>query len=135
MNKNFSISKSNNIIFGTVFFLFFLVIGFYSSMTGGKSDIRLWSIFISLLFLIITIIKPNLFTLPNRLWIQLGILFGKFMSPIIMFLVFFVVVTTTGILIRIFGKDVMGLKKITNNKVNSYWINREDKLQNMREQF
>jgi len=135
MNKNFSISKSNNIIFGIVFFLFFLVIGFYSSMTLGKSDIRLWSIFISLLFLIITIIKPSLFTLPNRLWIQLGILFGKFMSPIIMFLVFFVVVIPIGILIRIFGKDVMGLKKRNNNKVNSYWISREDKLQNMREQF
>ena len=104
MNKNFFISKSNNIIFGIVFFLFFLVIGFYSSMTGGNSGIRLLSIFISLLFLIITIIKPNLFTLPNRAWIQLGILFGKVMSPIIMFLVFFVVVTPTGILIRILEK-------------------------------
>jgi hypothetical protein len=135
MNKNFSVSKNNNIIFGTVFFIFFLVIGFYSSLTGEKSSIRLWSILISLLFLIITIIKPNLFTLPNRLWIRLGILFGKFMSPIIMFMVFFFIVTPTGILIRIFGKDVMGLKKTSNKKVNSYWIKREDKLQNMKEQF
>jgi hypothetical protein len=131
MNKNFSVSKNNNIIFGTVFFIFFLVIGFYSSLTGEKSSIRLWSILISLLFLIITIIKPNLFTLPNRLWIRLGILFGKFMSPIIMFMVFFFIVTPTGILIRIFGKDVMGLKR----GAPSYWINRDDKAQSMKKQF
>jgi hypothetical protein len=88
-----------------------------------------------LLFLIITIIKPNLFTFPNRLWIQFGILLGKIISPIIMFLVFFLIVTPTGNLIRIFGKDAMRLKKTSNNNVNSYWINRVDKFQSMREQF
>jgi hypothetical protein len=135
MKKNFSISKNNNITFGILFFIFFLIIGLYPAIAGEWTDIKVWSIFLSLLFLIITIIKPNLFTFPNRLWIQFGILLGKIISPIIMFLVFFLIVTPTGNLIRIFGKDAMRLKKTSNNNVNSYWINRVDKFQSMREQF
>ena len=85
----------------------------------------------SLAFLIITIFKPNLFTSLNKLWIKLGILLGKIISPIIMSLVFFFVVTPTGILIRILKKDVMGLKR----GAASYWITREDKVQSMKKQF
>jgi len=135
MKKNFSISKNNNITVGILFFIFFLIIGLYPAIAGERTDIKVWSIFLSLLFLIITIIKPNLFTFPNRLWIQFGILLGKIISPIIIFLVFFLIVTPTGNLIRIFGKDAMRLKKTSNNNVNSYWINRVDKFQSMREQF
>jgi hypothetical protein len=135
MKKNVTISKNNNIAFGIVFFIFFLVIAFYPALSGGKAEIRIWSIFISLVFLITSIIKPNLFTFLNRLWTQFGTLLAKLISPFIMFSVFFLVVTTTGYFVRIFGKDVMGLKKRTNYKVNSYWINREDKFQSMREQF
>jgi hypothetical protein len=86
---------------------------------------------LSLVFLIITIIRPNLFTFINKLWIQFGILLGKIISPVVMGLVFFFVVTPIGILVRIFKKDVMGLKR----NANTYWIKREDKLQSMKKQF
>ena len=89
------------------------------------------SFILSSLFLIITIIRPNLFTFLNRLWIQFGILLGKIISPVVMGLVFFFVVTPIGILVRILKKDVMGLKRGT----SSYWINREDKVQSMKKQF
>jgi hypothetical protein len=65
------------------------------------------------------------------LWIKFGILLGKIISPIVMGLVFFFVVTPIGILVRILKKDVMGLKR----GASSYWINREDKLQSMKKQF
>jgi hypothetical protein len=100
-------------------------------MIGEKSGIRIWSLVLSLVLLIVTIIKPNLFTFPNKLWIQFGMLLGKIISPIVMGLVFFFVVTPIGILVRIFKKDVMGLKI----GAPSYWINREDKIQSMKKQF
>ena len=132
MNKNLSISKKNNITFGIIFFIFFLIIGFYSLMIGEKSGIRIWSLVLSLILLIVTIIKPNLFTFPNKLWIQFGMLLGKIISPIVMSLVFFFVVTPTGILMRILTKkDVMGLKR----EAHSYWINRENKINSMKNQF
>jgi hypothetical protein len=121
--------KQNNISFGIIFFIFFLIIGLYPLILNGT--IRIWSVLLSLVFLIITFVRPNLFTFLNKLWIQFGIFIGKIISPIIMGLVFFFVVTPLGILVRILKKDVMGLKKGT----SSYWINRKDKLQSMKKQF
>jgi hypothetical protein len=129
MKKNTIITTKNNIFFGILFFIFFLIVGLYPLISGGV--IRIWSIVFSLIFLIITIIKPNLFTFLNKLWIQFGILLGRIISPIVMGLVFFIVVTPIGILVRIFKKDFLGLKR----GASSYWINREDKLQSMKKQF
>ena len=129
MKISINIKNKNNITFGILFFILFLVIGLYPLKSDGV--IKIWSIFLSLVFLIITFIKPNLFTFLNKLWIKFGILLGKIISPIIMGLVFFFVVTPVGILVKIFKKDVMGLKR----EKTSYWINRKDKLQSMKRQF
>jgi len=126
---NSSKSLRDNIVFGSLFFIFFLIIGLYPLKSGGV--IRVWSIVFSLLFLIITITRPNLFTFLNKLWIQFGILLGKIISPIVMGLVFFFVVTPIGIFVKVLKKDVMGLKRGS----SSYWITREDKIQSMKKQF
>jgi hypothetical protein len=129
MKNSIKVKSKDNIIFGILFFIFFLIFGLYPL----KSDeaIRVWSVVLSLVLLIITIIKPNLFTFLNKFWIKLGILLGKIISPIVMGLVFFFVVTPIGILVRVLKKDVMGLKR----GASSYWINREDKVQTMKKQF
>jgi hypothetical protein len=128
--KNFvNIDKKNNIFFGLIFFVLFLIIGLYPLKSDGI--VKIWSITLSLVFLIITIIRPNLFLFLNRLWIQFGLLIGKIISPIIMGLVFFLVVTPIGLLVRILRKDVMGLKR----GESSYWIKRKDKVQSMKKQF
>ena len=124
-----NIKRKNNIVFGILFFIFFLISGLYPLISN--KPIRVWSVVLSLVFLIITIIKPNLFIFLNKLWIKLGVLLGKIISPIVMGLVFFFVVTPIGIFVKILKKDVMGLKR----GKSSYWINREDKLQSMKKQF
>ena len=129
MKSFINIKRKNNITFGILFFVFFLVIGLYPLISSGT--IRIWSITLSLAFLIITIIKPNLFKSLNKLWVKFGILLGKIISPIVMGLVFFFVVTPIGIFVKILKKDVMGLKR----GASSYWIIREDKVQSMKKQF
>ena len=129
MKLSDSISQKNNILFGTLFFIIFLIIGLYPLKSGGV--VRIWFVLFSLIFLIITIIRPNLFIFLNKLWIKFGILLGKIISPIVMGLVFLFVVTPIGMFIRILKKDVMGFKR----GASSYWINREDKLQSMKKQF
>jgi hypothetical protein len=129
MKSFINIDKKNNIIFGLTFFVLFLIIGLYPLKSDGI--FRIWSIILSLVFLIITIIRPNLFVFLNRLWVQFGLLIGKIISPIIMGFVFFFVVTPIGLLVRILRKDVMGLKR----GESSYWINRKDKVQSMKKQF
>jgi len=129
MKNLINIKRKDNITFGILFFILFLIIGLYPLKSGGTT--RIWSVIISSAFLIITIIRPNLLSFLNRLWIQFGILLGKIISPLVMGLVFFFVVTPIGILIRMLKKDVMGLKR----GAPSYWINREDKVQSMKKQF
>ena len=129
MKNLVSIKSKDNITFGILFFIFFLIVGLYPLISN--EPIRIWSIILSSVFLIITIIKPNLFTFLNKLWIKFGILLGRIISPIIMGLVFFFVVTPIGIFVKILKKDVMGLKR----GASSYWITREDKIQSMRKQF
>jgi hypothetical protein len=129
MKSFININKKNNISFGILFFIFFLIIGLYPLISN--EPIRIWSIILSLVFLIITIINPNLFVFVNKLWIKFGISLGKMISPIVMGFVFFFVVTPIGIFIKILKKDVMGLKR----GASSYWITREDKIQSMKKQF
>ena len=92
-----------------------------------KEFIRTWSVVLSFLFLLITLIKPNLLTSLNKAWIKLGVLIGKVISPLIMGLIFFFIVTPIGLLTRLLKIDSMHLKK--NN--NSYWIN----ISSMKKQF
>ena len=129
MKNLINIKRKDNITFGILFFVFFLIIGLYPLKSHGA--IRIWAVLFSLVFIIITIMRPNLFTFLNKLWIKFGILLGKIISPIVIGLVFFFVVTPIGVLVRILKKDVMGLKR----GASSYWINRENKLQSMKKQF
>ena len=129
MKNSLNIKRKDNIAFGIIFFVFFLIIGIYPLKTG--EIIRIWSIILSAIFLITTIVKPDLFTSLNKIWIQFGILLGKIISPIVISLVFFFVVTPMGFFVRFSKKDIMGLKK----SKSSYWINKKDKIQSMRKQF
>jgi hypothetical protein len=129
MKNSLNIKRKDNIAFGIIFFVFFLIIGIYPLKTG--EIIRIWSIILSAIFLITTIVKPDLFTSLNKIWIQFGILLGKIISPIVMGLVFFFIVTPMGFFVRLSKKDIMGLKK----SKSSYWINKKDKIQSMRKQF
>lgn len=129
MKKLDKTNKKNNIFFGILFFIFFLIISFYPLISN--EPIRIWSVVLSLLFLVITLFKPNLFTFLNKLWIKFGVFLGKIISPIVMGLVFFFVVTPIGILVKILKKDVMGLKRGN----SSYWIARKNKVQSMKKQF
>ena len=65
------------------------------------------------------------------IWFKFGMLLGKFVSPIIMALVFFFVVTPTGLIMKILKKDLRRLKK---KDKKSYWIERKSKSE-MKNQF
>ena len=86
---------------------------------------------ISLVFLILGILNSNLLKPLNIIWFKFGIFLGSVVSPLVMGLVFFIVVTPTGFIMRFFGKDLLKLKK---NKSNTYWLAKNYKS-NMKDQF
>ena len=121
---------SSNRSFGIVFFIVFLLIALYPLINTG--EFRLWSLIISFIFLILGILNSRILTPLNKLWFKFGIFLGKIVSPIIMGIIFFFVVTPIGVLMRFFGKDVLNLK-YNNNK--SYWIDKTGPKSKMKNQF
>ena len=124
------IKISSNRSFGIVFFIVFLIIAIYPFFKN--EDVRLWSLIISLIFLILGLINSKILTPLNRLWFKFGIFLGRLISPIIMGIIFFIVVTPIGFVMRLLGKDVLNLK-YSNNQ--SYWIEKTGPKSKMKNQF
>ncbi len=126
--KNIKISSNRS--FGIVFFLFFFIVSIFPLFKD--EDIRIWAVIISIIFLILGLLNASVLSPLNKIWFKFGILLGNFISPLIMGLVFFTVVTPTAFLLRAFGKDSLNLKK--NNK-KSYWIEKSPIKSKMKNQF
>ena len=120
----------SNRSFGIVFFIVFLLIALYPLLKGN--DLRIWSLIISFIFLILGLINSKLLVPLNRLWFKFGLLLGKFISPLIMGIIFFLVVTPIGIGMRLFKKDLLNLKY---NKKETYWIDKTGPKSKMKNQF
>ena len=124
------LKTSSNKSFGVVFFIFFFIIGIWPLL--NDETLRLWSIIISFIFLILGLINSSLLTPLNLLWFKFGLFLGKVVSPIVMGVIFFIVVTPTGILMRILKKDLLNLK-FTNK--TTYWIKKDEIKNTMKNQF
>ena len=86
----------------------------------------------SIIFLFLGVLNSRILTPLNIVWFKFGMLLGKIISPIVMGLIFFIVVTPTAIILKLFNKDVLSLKK---NKSNSYWKKNSNYKTSMRNQF
>ena len=124
------IKISSNRSFGIVFFIVFLIIALYPLSYSG--EIRVWSAIISIIFLVLGLFNSKFLTPLNKLWFKFGIFLGKIISPIIMGIIFFLIVTPIGLLMRLFGKDVLNLKY---NKNKTYWIEKNGPKSKMKNQF
>jgi predicted membrane protein len=131
MKKNNEIKIGSNRSFGIVFFVVFLLVAIWPIL--NNDSIRIWSIIICLIFLFLGIIKSKYLTPLNKLWSKFGVLLGTFVSPFVMGLIFFVVLTPIAIIMRILGKDV--LKRKFNKNEKSYWIYREKNKGTLKNQF
>ena len=128
--KNTEIKIGSNKSFGIVFFIVFLLVALYPLINNG--DLRIWSLIIAIIFLILGMINSKVLTPLNKLWFKFGLLLGKVISPLIMGIIFFFVVTPIAFIMRIIGKDLLNLK--FNNK-KSYWIEKTGPKSKMKNQF
>ena len=127
--KNIKLPTNRN--FGFVFFVVFFVIALWPVLNG--EDLRIWSILISLIFLFLGIINSKILTPLNIIWMKFGLILGGIVSPVIMGIIFFGVVTPIGLLMRLFKKDLLNLRM---NNEKSYWIEKDKKIiSSMKDQF
>ena len=121
---------SSNRNFGIVFFVVFILIGLYPLI--NQNEIKTWAILISLIFLVLGLLNSKILNPLNKIWFEFGILLGKVISPLIMGVIFFLVVTPTGMLMRLLNKDLLKLKF---NDKSTYWIEKKEPRSKMKNQF
>ena len=128
MNK---IKISTNRNFGLVFFIIFVIVSLWPLTYEGP--IRIWTVIISLVFLILGLMNSKLLTPLNKLWFKFGTILGVIVVPVVMGVVFFLVVTPIGLVMKIMGRDL--LNKKYDKKKRTYWIKRDTSIGTMKRQF
>ena len=123
--------KVNNLGFGILFFIVFLILGFYPMYKGDNPNI--YFLVLSLPFIILGFLNSKILTPFNMAWIKLGEILGLIIAPIVMAIVYFIVLTPISLIVRVFGKDILNMK--LDKKLESYWINRKKNLGSMKKQF
>ena len=126
MNK-----KSSNKSFGILFFVVFIGLGLWPLTNDNNPNIYL--IIISIIFLILGLLDSKLLSPLNLFWIKFGELLGKIIAPIVMAIIYFFILTPISLIVRLLGKDLLGLKFTKKSK--TYWIKRKKDLGSMNKQF
>ena len=124
-------SKSSNRSFGLLFFIVFLILGFWPLKSG--ENLNFYFLAILFFFLILGLINSKLLSPFNKFWIKLGVILGNIIAPIVMALVYFVILTPVSLIVRLFGKDLLALRFL--KKKETYWITRKKTLGSMKKQF
>lgn len=122
--------------FGFVFAVVFLLIALWpliGSWTAFEM-IRLWALAISMVILLVALVVPRILAPANRLWIKFGLLLNRIVSPIVLGVMFFVVLTPVALFMRLRGKDLLNLRHDTEKE--TYWVSRTDDVpSSMNNQF
>ena len=124
-------SQSSNKSFGLLFFVVFLILGLWPLING--ESLNFYFITASVVFLILGLLNSKFLSPLNKSWIKLGEILGVIIVPIVMALVYFVILTPVSIIVRVFGKDLLGLKFL--KEKDTYWIKRKKILGSMKKQF
>lgn len=122
--------KNSSKSFGYLFFLIFLGLALWAFVKN--QNVNYWFIGISTFFLLLTLTKSKLLNLLNDIWIKFGELLGRIIAPIIMSMIFFLIVTPIGLILKMFHKDLLNLKF---NKNKTYWMKKDKTIQSMDKQF
>ena len=122
--------KNSNKSFGVLFFIVFLLIALWPLVNGDS--LRVWSLLIAVIFLVLGLLNSKILNPFKKIWIKFGEILGKVIAPLVLSIVYFIVITPIGLFLRIFGKDLLGIKFL---KKKSYWIKRDKDLGSMKNKF
>ena len=123
--------KNQNRSFGLLFFIVFLALALWP--LTKKGEIILYLISFAFIFLVLGLLNSKILSPLNKGWIKLGEILGRIIAPIVMAIVYFLILTPISLLVRLFGKDLIGMK--FSNDIKSYWIKRKKHLGPMDKQF
>lgn len=115
------VQGSSDRSFGVVFACVFSVIGALPLISGGTP--RAWAFGIAAGFLAAALARPKLLSPLNRVWLRFGLLLHRIISPLVLGILFFAVITPVAVVTRLFGRDV--LRRRLEPAAASYWLDRD----------
>jgi hypothetical protein len=118
-----TVQGSSDRFFGFAMAAFFGLVALFPLLHGTLSSVRWWALVVAAAFLALALLWTTPLHPLNRLWLKLGLLLSKIVSPIVMMVLFYATVTPIGILMRLAGKDPLRLRR--DAAAASYWIPRE----------
>lgn len=107
--------------FGFLFTAVFAGLGVYGFYKGWNQSGSIAWLVVSGVVCLITVFAPRQLVPFNKVWFQLGQLLGKFVSPIVLGIIFFGLLTPIALITRFFGRDELRVKR---QPVASYWVDR-----------
>lgn len=111
----------SNRSFGWLFVTVFLFLAGLRWYRGGSGS-GIWLLVgAAALLAVITLAAPGLLTPLNRAWMKFGEILGRIVSPIVLGVIFYLLITPFALVTRLFGRDSLRLKP---RQVTSYWLDR-----------
>ena len=128
--KQKNVKIGSNRSFGIVFFIVFFIVSIYPEF--NFEELKVWSLIAAIIFLILGLLNSSILAPLNKLWFEFGIFLGNIVSPVVMAIIFFGIVTPTSIIMKLLGKNLLGLKRISKR---TYWVKRSEIKSKMKNQF
>jgi len=123
--------NNQNRSFGLLFFIVFFILALWPLIKKG--EVNLYLISIAFIFLVLGLLNSKILSPLNNAWVKLGEILGRIIAPMVMAIVYFLILTPISLLVRLFGKDLIGIK--FSNGIKSYWVKRKKLLGSMDKQF
>ncbi|MGB8274464.1 MAG: SxtJ family membrane protein [Alphaproteobacteria bacterium] len=120
--------------FGLTISVALVVVGLWPLVHGGP--VRIWALVLAAILAMAAWLRPESLAPFNRLWSRLGLFLGGVVTPVVMGLLFFTVMTPLAFILRALGKDTLGLR--FDRAAATYWVERRPPgpdPQSMRHQF
>tara|TARA_Y100001970_G_C14127905_1_gene800027 strand:- start:820 stop:1224 length:405 start_codon:yes stop_codon:yes gene_type:complete len=127
----FKIENGSERNFGIVFFFFFMIVVLYQLIF--REEFNIWLTIIGLLFLLCGLLLPKVLYYPNKAWFILGKILGSIVSFFVMIFIFYLFFAPIGLVVRLFNPNYLNYK--INKNLKTYWINRKDNVNSMKNQF
>lgn len=118
LEKNTKTSSASDRSFGVMFGCIFIIIAVLLRIRDKRETLQLWLLLMSCLTFIVSFARPRLLNTPNKLWMKFSLLLARFVSPIILGVLFFVLISPLALALRMFGRDELRLK--TKNVVTNW---------------
>jgi hypothetical protein len=117
--------------FGLAFAVVFLILGLFPMLRGGR--MRGWALGVSGAFLLAAVVRPGLLGPVNTVWLQFNVIIRRILTPVLMGIVFYLVVTPMGMVMRLLRRDALGRR--LEPAAGTYWIDHDHGDRDMRNQF